>query len=97
MISKVGLVAGAGDSYLNLAQGANLDLFITSDLRHHPSQDFVEQTKLTNGPALMDIAHWAAEWLWLEVAQEQLSDKFDSVSFIVSDLSTDPWNFVVMQ
>jgi dinuclear metal center YbgI/SA1388 family protein len=96
-ISKVGLVAGAGDSYLNLAQAANLDLFITSDLRHHPSQDFVEQAKLTNGPALMDIAHWAAEWLWLEAAQQQLSDKFESVSFIVSDLSTDPWNFVVMQ
>ena len=96
-ISRVGLVAGAGDSYLNIAQDANLDLFITSDLRHHPSQDFVERAKLTNGPALMDIAHWAAEWLWLEAAQKQLSDKFGSVSFIVSDLSTDPWDFVVMQ
>lgn len=97
MISKVGLVAGAGDSYLHLVQGANLDLFITSDLRHHPAQDFVEQAKLANGTALMDVAHWAAEWLWLEMAQQQLSDKFGSVSFIVSDLSTDPWDFVVMQ
>ena len=96
-ISRVGLVAGAGDSYLNIAQDANLDLFITSDLRHHPSQDFVEQSKLNGGPALMDIAHWAAEWLWLETAQKQLSDKFGSVSFVVSDLSTDPWDFVVMQ
>lgn len=97
MITKVGLVAGAGDSYLNQAQAAGLDLFITSDLRHHPTQDFSEQSKLDGGPALMDIAHWAAEWLWLEEAQRQLSDKFGSVSFIVSDLSTDPWDFVVMQ
>ena len=97
LISRVGLVAGAGDSYLDIAQGANLDLFITSDLRHHPSQDFMEQGKLGSGPALMDIAHWAAEWLWLETAKQQLSDKFGSVSFIVSDLSTDPWDFVVMQ
>ena len=97
LISRVGLVAGAGDSYLDIAQSANLDLFITSDLRHHPSQDFIEQGKLGSGPALMDIAHWAAEWLWLETAKQQLSDKFGSVSFIVSDLSTDPWDFVVMQ
>ena len=97
MISRVGLVAGAGDSYLDLAQGANLDLFITSDLRHHPSQDFIEQSRLIGGAALMDISHWAAEWLWLETAQGQLSDKFGAVSFIVSDLSTDPWDFVVMQ
>ena len=97
MISRVGLVAGAGDSYLDQAQAAELDLFITSDLRHHPTQDFREQSRLDAGPALMDIAHWAAEWLWLETAQGQLSDKFGAVSFIVSDLSTDPWDFVVMQ
>jgi dinuclear metal center YbgI/SA1388 family protein len=97
IISRVGLVAGAGDSYLDIAQRANLDLFITSDLRHHPAQDFIEQGKLGSGPALMDIAHWAAEWLWLETAKQQLSDKFGSVSFIISDLSTDPWDFVVMQ
>jgi len=97
MISRVGLVAGAGDSYLDIAQSANLDLFITSDLRHHPSQDFIEQSQLIGGAALMDISHWAAEWLWLEKAKGQLSDKFGSVSFIVSDISTDPWDFVVMQ
>jgi len=97
MISRVGLIAGAGDSYLGMAQNANLDLFITSDLRHHPSQDFIEQSKLTDGAALMDISHWAAEWLWLETARGQLSDKFGSISFIVSDVSTDPWDFVVMQ
>jgi len=97
IISRVGLVAGAGDSHLDIAQSANLDLFITSDLRHHPSQDFIEQSQLIGGAALMDISHWAAEWLWLETAKGQLSDKFGSVSFIVSDISTDPWDFVVMQ
>ena len=24
------------------------------------------------GPALIDVSHWASEWLWLEVAAEQL-------------------------
>lgn len=97
MIQRVGLVAGAGDSYLGAALAADFDLFITSDLRHHPSQDFLEQSALTGETALMNIAHFAAEWLWLSRAAAQLSEKFPDIEFVVSDLSTDPWNFVVMQ
>lgn len=97
LISRVGLVAGAGDSFLGMASLAGIDLFITSDLRHHPAQDFIEQSKLTDGPALIDIAHWAAEWVWLDQAAAQLADTHRDVEFIVSDLRTDPWDFAVMQ
>ena len=97
VISRVGLVAGAGDSFLPLAQQAGIDLFITSDLRHHPAQDFMEQSKLSAGPALIDIAHWAAEWVWLDQAAAQLASMHRDVEFIVSDLRTDPWDFAVMQ
>ncbi len=97
LISRVGLVAGAGDGFLNVASLAGIDLFITSDLRHHPAQDFIEQSKLTDGPALIDIAHWAAEWVWLDQAAAQLSGIHRDVEFIVSDLRTDPWDFAVMQ
>jgi len=97
LISRVGLVAGAGDSFLGMAGLAGIDLFITSDLRHHPAQDFIEQSKLTDGPALIDIAHWAAEWVWLDQAAAQLASMHRDVEFIVSDLRTDPWDFAVMQ
>lgn len=97
LISRVGLVAGAGDSFLGMASLAGIDLFITSDLRHHPAQDFIEQSKLTDGPALIDIAHWAAEWVWLDQAAAQLAGIHRDVEFIVSDLRTDPWDFAVMQ
>lgn len=97
LISRVGLVAGAGDGFLNVASLAGIDLFITSDLRHHPAQDFIEQSKLTDGPALIDIAHWAAEWVWLDQAAAQLAGIHRDVEFIVSDLRTDPWDFAVMQ
>jgi len=97
LISRVGLVAGAGDSFLGTASLAGIDLFITSDLRHHPAQDFIEQSKLTDGPALIDIAHWAAEWVWLDQAAAQLAGIHRDVEFIVSDLRTDPWDFAVMQ
>ncbi|MDG2497051.1 MAG: Nif3-like dinuclear metal center hexameric protein [Aquiluna sp.] len=97
VISRIGLVAGAGDSFLERALDQNLDLFITSDLRHHKSLDFIESSNLNDGPALMDISHWAAEWLWLERVQSDLAGAFPSVKFEVSDISTDPWDFVVMQ
>lgn len=97
VISRVGLVAGAGDSFLPLALQAGIDLFITSDLRHHPAQDFIEQSRLSAGPALIDIAHWAAEWVWLDQAAAQLASMHGDIQFIVSDLRTDPWDFAVMQ
>ena len=96
-VSRVALVAGAGDSYLGLALKSGADVFITSDLRHHPSQDFIEQSKLSDGPALIDIAHWAAEWLWLDMAARELALRHPECEFVVSDLRTDPWDFAVMQ
>jgi len=45
----------------------------------------------------MNISHFAAEWLWLERAKSQLEQAFSEIEFLVSDLSTDPWDFVVMQ
>lgn len=91
LVSRVGLVAGAGDSYLNSVQ--DLDLFITSDLRHHPASDFRD----SSAAALMNIPHFAAEEPWLHQAAAELAAKFPSVEFVVSGINTDPWNFAVMQ
>jgi dinuclear metal center YbgI/SA1388 family protein len=97
VISKVALLAGSGDSYLSEVLGSDVDLYITSDLRHHPAQDFSEQAKLASGPALMDIAHWTAEWVWLDNAKSQLESLLPQVEFVVSEINTDPWTFAVMQ
>jgi len=95
VIERVGLVAGAGDSYLPLAEG--VDLFITSDLRHHPASDFRDVSNLSKGAALMGIPHFSAEWPWLNQAAEELKAQFPSVEFVVSEINTDPWTFAVMQ
>jgi dinuclear metal center YbgI/SA1388 family protein len=97
LVKRVGLLAGAGDSYLNVALEADIDVFVTSDLRHHPAQDFISQSNISNGPALIDIAHFSAEWLWVDVAAAQLQKKFPDVEFVGSELNTDPWDFAVMQ
>jgi dinuclear metal center YbgI/SA1388 family protein len=97
LITRVGLVAGAGDGYLDQALAADLDLFITSDLRHHPSSDFRDSASLGKPKALMSISHFAAEWPWLSTAAKELESQFDSVEFVVSEINTDPWDFAVMQ
>ncbi|UCR89489.1 Nif3-like dinuclear metal center hexameric protein [Mycetocola spongiae] len=96
-ISRVALCAGAGDSLLSHPEVASADLYITSDLRHHPASEFREQALLGSGPALLDVSHWASEWLWLDTAAENLRRALPGVSFSVSDLRTDPWDFVVTQ
>jgi putative NIF3 family GTP cyclohydrolase 1 type 2 len=97
LVKRIGLLAGAGDSFLDRALEASLDVFITSDLRHHPAQDFLSQSRISSGPALIDIAHFSAEWLWVDVARAQLQDLFPNVEFVSSELNTDPWDFAVMQ
>jgi len=97
MVGRVALVGGAGDAFLGQALESKADVFITSDLRHHPTQDFIELSQLVDGPALMDISHWAAESIWLESAAMQLSKLHSDVEFAVSKIRTDPWDFAVMQ
>lgn len=97
LISRVALCGGAGDSLLAEPAVIGADVFITSDLRHHPAQESRERSLLAGGPALIDVSHWASEWLWLETAAQQLRDALPSVEVLVSHARTDPWDFVVVQ
>ncbi|PZF36663.1 MULTISPECIES: Nif3-like dinuclear metal center hexameric protein [unclassified Curtobacterium] len=94
-VRTVALCAGAGDSLLGHPAVLDADVYITSDLRHHPASEFREQALLGVGPALIDTSHWATEWLWLDVAAEQLRTRA-GVRVTVSDLRTDPWDFAVL-
>lgn len=97
-VERVALCAGAGDAFLEAALEQQADVYITSDLRHHPVQEALESAAAMGRDfALIDISHWAAEWLWLEVAASQLRAAHPSVVFEVSDLRTDPWEFVITQ
>jgi len=89
MIETVAVVGGAGDSFIPAAAQSGVDLFITSDLRHHVVLDAVSDP--TNPLALIDISHFAAESLWLKPTQVTLSKLIPEVSFVVSSISTDPW------
>ena len=96
-IANVTVCAGAGDSLLSNPEVRASDVYITSDLRHHPASEFREQARLDNDTALIDISHWAAEWLWLSRAATELGALLPGVSITVSDINTDPWSFSVVQ
>ena len=97
IISTVALCGGAGDAYLSDPAVRTADVYITSDLRHHPASEARENARAGGGPALIDVSHWASEWLWLEGAAAELRAELPGVTIMVSELRTDPWDFAVVQ
>jgi dinuclear metal center YbgI/SA1388 family protein len=99
-VRVVALCGGAGDGLLEVARQSGADVYVTSDLRHHPASELREHGD-DDGIALVDVAHWAAEWTWLPVAAQRLRDALaetgTTVDTHVSRIRTDPWRFHVAQ
>lgn len=96
-VQTVALCGGAGDSLLSEPAVVAADVYVTSDLRHHPASEARENARISGGPALIDVSHWASEWLWLETAADELRASLPGVTVTVSDVRTDPWDFAVVQ
>ena len=100
-VERVGLCGGAGDFLLDRARAEGVDVYLTSDLRHHPASELREHAAVARAgeagaPALVDVAHWAAESTWLPVLRRRLEDAWgDTVEVHVSTIVTDPWTFRV--
>lgn len=92
-VTRVAVQAGAGDDLLDTAREAGADVYVTSDLRHHPAS---EARAWDRAPALVDVSHWAAESLWLPVVQQmvaaELAHRGLTVPAAVSTVCTDPWD-----
>jgi dinuclear metal center YbgI/SA1388 family protein len=99
LVESVGLCGGAGDFLLDRARAEGVDVYLTSDLRHHPASELREHASYSGAPALVDVAHWAAESTWLPVLRERLvaalnqPEAGDTVEVRVSATNTDPWTF----
>jgi dinuclear metal center YbgI/SA1388 family protein len=88
-VRTVAVCGGSCGSLLPAAAAAGADVLVTSDLKHHLVSEALE----ADGPALVDVAHWASEWPWLPVAAELLERDLGSrVAVAVSALRTDPWS-----
>jgi hypothetical protein len=45
LVSKIAVLPGSGDSEFDAVRAANADVYVTSDLRHHPATDALEQAR----------------------------------------------------
>ena len=98
LVERVAVLGGSGDDRFEVVRAADVDVYVTADLRHHPA---LEERETTRGgrPYLVDAGHWASEYVWLASAERRLlevvrggSSRLDTV---VSTLRTEPWTFVV--
>jgi dinuclear metal center YbgI/SA1388 family protein len=92
VIERVAVVGGAGDSEFERVRAAGVDAYVTADLRHHPA---TEARAYDEGPALVDVAHWASEWPWLKDAERLvtagLAEQGFSIESRISTICTDAW------
>ncbi|TRW88254.1 Nif3-like dinuclear metal center hexameric protein [Mycolicibacterium sp. 018/SC-01/001] len=87
-VSRVAVCGGAGDSLLAEVARADVQAYVTADLRHHPA----DEHRRTSGVALVDVAHWASEYPWCGQAAALLRRHFADLPITVSPVRTDPWN-----
>jgi dinuclear metal center YbgI/SA1388 family protein len=93
-IATVALCGGAGDSFIDAALASVADVYVTSDLRHHPTLD-ARLTPREKPLALIDVSHWAAESLWLESASQAITNAHEGLPVHISEVVTDPWVFSI--
>ncbi len=89
-VSVVAMCGGAGDSFLSAVARTDADVYVTSDLRHHP----VDEHLRAGGPAVIDTAHWASEFPWCAQARGILDAEFgdtDGWGGKITEVRTDPW------
>lgn len=87
-VRTVAVLPGSGDSLFDEVRAAGVDVYVTSDLRHHPTTDAIEQARyeaalrgrgirLGHGdadirPMLINTPHSAIESLWFHYAVEDV-------------------------
>lgn len=87
LVYTIAVSSGSGDGFLDAATRLGVDVFLSSDLRHHPVDEHVR----AGGPFVIDTAHWASEYPWTEQVAELLNSKLDDVDVQVLPMRTDPW------
>ena len=102
--STVAVLPGSGDSLFDEVRAAGVDVYVTSDLRHHPVTDAIEQARYeasmraadielgrgdaTVRPMFINTPHSAIESIWFQYA---MGDVPRAVSEATGDIPTVRW------
>lgn len=103
-IGTVAVLPGSGDSLFDEVCAAGVDVYVTSDLRHHPVTDAIEQARYeasmraadielgrgdaTVRPMFINTPHSAIESIWFQYA---MGDVPRAVSEATGDIPTVRW------
>lgn len=93
-VQTVAVLPGAGDSLFDEVRSSKADVYVTSDLRHHPATDTIEQayyesrlqselnknTSYEAKPMLINTPHSAIESLWFNYAVEDIAASVEKIS-----------------
>ena len=89
-VNRVAVCGGAGDGLIDAALAAGAELYVTGDLRHHPTLDATAR-----GMALIDAGHHWTEVPALTGASDLLGRRAGerglSAGLLASKVRTDPW------
>lgn len=85
-LKKVALCTGAGSDYIETAKYAGADLYVTGEVKYHEAQ-----RAEAIGLNLIDVGHYKSEIIVRNLLAEFLSDKFDNIDIIKSEVNTNPW------
>ena len=87
-IKKIAIINGSGQDYFKEAFIQGADCIITGDTTYHFVSDYKEM-----GISILDPGHFNTEWVAFLAAMKKIEDKFNTIEFIHSTLSKDPYLF----
>lgn len=95
-VETVAVLPGSGDSLFDEVRASGADVYVTSDLRHHPATDAIEQARYEASlrmrgiraghgdgrirPLLVNTPHSAIESLWFHYAIDDVADAVEQVT-----------------
>ena len=88
-IKKIAVCGGSGSSFLSKAIAQNADIYISGDFKYHQFFDAEKQI------IIADIGHYESEQFTKEVFYELLTKKFPKFAVHLSELSTNPVNYLI--
>lgn len=85
IITKVGIVGGAGGSDMYKAKSIGCDTFITGEIRHNQALDALDL-----GLSLIEVPH-SIEGLFKKSVLLKLQTQFPNIEFVLSNCDSDPF------
>lgn len=87
-VQNIAVIGGSGERYFERANQLGVDVLITGDVTFHIAQDAQEM-----GLSIIDPGHYVEE-VMKEAMQQFLTNSFKNLDVYVSNVNTDPFQFM---